>query len=177
MPKLIAVEGPDGAGKSTLLVRLSHDLHFPVYHTGGPPASREMLHSKLEAVQERANSHLFDRVPHISEPIYSRASGKRMYMMEHDLHQALEKLDPIIIYCRLASMANMFRSIDQSKKVHKPRQHLEEVLQNYKSIVEDYDLTMRSLPPRVTVIQFSWETDSYPKLLEKIRAGGARCVV
>lgn len=174
MPKCIIVEGPDGAGKTTLLARLSSDLGRPVYHTGGPPANLEHLEVKLALVAEHSDHFLFDRVPHISEPIYSKATGKETYIPEPRLHDLLEELNPVVVYCRLSSLSTMFESVDREKKPHKPTEHLEDVLRNYKAVVEDYDATMEKLSakPGISVLKYSWEDDSYPALLEQIKCAG-----
>lgn len=167
MTKCIIVEGPDGAGKSTLLKQLERYLGKPVYHTGGPVASEVMFLEKLQEAEDRMGSHLLDRTPHISEPIYARASSRRAFIPEHELHERLRERNPVVIYCRLSSMATMFRKIDRRKKPHKSPEHLAEVMRNYKAIVEDYDLAMSDLRAKgLTVIRYDWENDDLARLVE-----------
>src|SRR5690606_22916145 len=116
MTKCIIVEGPDGAGKTTLLNQLKTYLDKPVFHTGGPVDSEAMFLKKLQEAEERMGSHLLDRTPHISEPIYARASSRRAFVHEHELHERLREINPVVVYCRLSSLTTMFRNIDQSKK-------------------------------------------------------------
>lgn len=169
MNKCIIVEGPDGAGKTTLLKMLQTSLGRPVYHTGGPVDSEAMFRKKLELAESHALSHLLDRTPHISEPIYSRASFRKVFLPEHELHERLKGFSPTIVYCRLASIADMFRYIDRSHKVHKSPEHLAEVMQNYKSIVEDYDRTMESLASLgFTVLPYSWESSPITDLVRAL---------
>lgn len=169
MTKCIIVEGPDGAGKSTLLKRLERYLGKPVYHTGGPVASKVMFLEKLREAEARMESHLLDRTPHISEPIYARAGSRRTFVPEHELHERLRSRNPVVVYCRLSSMATMFRNMDRGKKAHKSPEHLAEVMRNYKAIVEDYDLTMSGLRAKgITVIRYDWENDDLARLVEAL---------
>lgn len=167
MNKCIIVEGPDGAGKTTLLKKLEFYLNKPSYHTGGPVASKAMFLKKLQEAEHRMGSHLLDRTPHISEPIYARASSRRTFVPEHELHERLRRHNPVVIYCRLSSMASMFRNIDRRKKAHKSPEHLAEVMRSYKSIVEDYDLVMSRLPAKgITVVTYDWENCNLARLVE-----------
>lgn len=169
MTKCIIVEGPDGAGKSTLLKQLERYLGKPVYHTGGPVDSEAMFLKKLKEAEARMGSHLLDRTPHISEPIYARASSRRAFVSEYELHERLRERNAIVVYCRLSSMATMFRNIDRGKKAHKNPEHLAEVMRNYKAIVEDYDSTMSALPAKgITVIRYDWENDRVARLVEAL---------
>ena len=169
MTKCIIVEGPDGAGKTTLLNKLEIYLGKSVYHTGGPVDSETMFLKKLQRAEDHMGSHLLDRTPHISEPIYTRAGSRRAFVPEHELHERLQARNPIVVYCRLSSMATMFRNIDQSKKAHKSPKHMEEVMRNYQAIVEDYDLVMSDLPAKgVTVIKYDWENDNIAHLIKAL---------
>lgn len=169
MNKCIIVEGPDGAGKTTLLNELKGYLGKPVYHTGGPVDSKILFLKKLQEAETRMGSHLLDRTPHISEPIYTRTSFRRPFVSEHELLERLREKNPIVVYCRLQSMATMFRNIDQGKKAHKSPEHLEEVMQNYKAIVEEYDSVMSNLLAQgITVIRYDWENDDIALLVKDL---------
>ncbi len=169
MTKCIIVEGPDGAGKTTLLKQLGRYLGKPVYHTGGPVDSETMFLKKLHEAESRMGSHILDRTPHISEPIYARASSRRAFLTEHELHGRLREGNTVVVYCRLSSMATMFRHIDRGKKPHKSPEHLAEVMRNYKAIVEDYDSVMVNLRPQgITVIKYDWENDDIAPLVEAL---------
>jgi len=170
MKRPIVVEGPDGSGKTTLLNRLSRDLNLPVFHTGGPPSSKIMLEQKIKDAVEKSKTHLLDRIPHISDPVYSRISVRNPFISENTLREELKTLNPIVVYCRLASVSEMFKSIDQTKKQHKPKAHLEEVLWRYKSIVDGYDLAFVDIKVRgIETIHYAWNASNYNTLLERVR--------
>lgn len=169
MTKCIIVEGPDGAGKTTLLDQLRVYLGKPVFHTGGPVDSEAMFLKKLQEAEEHMGSHLLDRTPHISEPIYARASSRRAFITEYELHERLREINPVVVFCRLSSMTTMFRNIDRSKKAHKSSEHLEEVMRNYKTIVWDYDLVMADLSAQgITVLRYDWENNNIAHLVETL---------
>lgn len=169
MPKCIIIEGPDGAGKTTLLQKLEKYLDKPVYHTGGPVSSETMFLKKLQEAEGRMGSYLLDRTPHISEPIYARASSRRAFISEHALHERLREHNPVVVYCRLPTISAMFRNIDRRKKAHKSPEHLAEVMRNYKAIVEDYDRTMDDLLAKgITVLRYDWENHDLSSLVEAL---------
>jgi len=169
----VILEGPDGAGKSTLAASLARSLNREVFHSGGPPVNKLILEDKLDEVEQKFDTHVIDRVPHISEPIYSRVSVRRSFIPEFQLHDRLKRFDPIVVYCRLPQMSDMFKAIDRSKKPHKPSQHLEEVLKQYRAVVQDYDITMDLLSKSgVTVIMYAWTQMPVHKLVERLTCAG-----
>lgn len=170
----IILEGPDGSGKSTLAAALSEELGLPVFHTGGPPADETELREKLRNVREGAGRFIFDRTPHISEAVYRRAAQAKPFVDVAQMLRELEELRPVVIYCRLASVSEMYQAISKDKKAHKPQSHLEQVLIQHKAIVDFYDGLMRDLEKRsaATVLRYSWKTDPLRTLVEAIKCAG-----
>lgn len=167
----IIVEGPDGAGKTTLLRQLSVDLGFPVHHTGGPALDASHLQQKIWNLHSRKESHLIDRCPHISEPIYAEAEGRKAHLPLSHLTNDLHSLKPLLIYCRLSSVKQMFQSMDKSKKAHKPAEHLAIVAKRYSEIVEAYDSKMAglSLAKPIKFLKYNWEETPYQSILAEVR--------
>jgi hypothetical protein len=164
----LIVEGPDGAGKTTLLAKLSRDLSRPIFHTGGPPRHREDLLAKLEAMATRP-THFFDRCPHISEPIYAAIADRPAFLSRVALVARLVEMNPVIVYCRRANPADMWRSIDRSAKAHKSPEHLQKVMEDYAEVVKKYDEFFAHPPPELIFFRYDWAVDDYNDLLHKAR--------
>lgn len=176
MLRPIVVEGPDGAGKSTLVDYLAKTLGRSVYHSGGPILSKGVLEDLLTATEAALESRtIVDRAPHISEPIYAKAGFRRQFLRAQLMHSRLAEFSPIVVYCRRASLGDMFKSIDRTPKPHKPAKHLEDVLRDYRDLVFDYDKTMIMLPkdhPKIQVIRYDWATSTPSALLRDISCVG-----
>lgn len=76
----IIIEGPDGSGKSTLAEFLASNLHWPIVHSPGPPASQEEFEGRVR-VALTCQRTIFDRHPIISETVYGQVRG-RCYAMD-----------------------------------------------------------------------------------------------
>jgi thymidylate kinase len=158
---LIIAEGPDGSGKSTLIKNLAHIFNFPIYHSGGPKTT-ERMYEVLKELETMANSdqtYLVDRVPFISELVYSKAFDRKPVI-------AIEKLFsyfilPIkIIYCKIdqqTALANMSREF----KVHKPAEHLKMVEINHAKIAAEYISLMDVLEDiGIEIFDYDWTIDN-----------------
>lgn len=166
----VIIEGPDGAGKSTLAKRLAVHLGVEVFHSGGPPMDIKHLQLKMDKIKKNYRSHVIDRTPHISEPIYAPVNGRRVFIPIDVLHKELSDLKPLIIYCRLKSAVDMFKAIDRSKKLHKSPEHLREVMEQYSKVVQKYDADFGVIKnlPGVDVIQYDWNLSPIAKLLGEV---------
>jgi len=170
----VIVEGPDGAGKTTLLERLADDLDLPVYHTGGPITTMDQLRKKLADMRKRRRTHLFDRCPHISDPIYAAAANRKPVMDSEVIRDLLAwEFSPVVVYCRRSSVQSMFDSISDSKKAHKSEEHLALVRSRFSMVVQMYDELFQEKTPGVLVLRHDWEFDSYPELLEKVQCAAS----
>ena len=139
---LIIVEGPDGSGKSTLVRSLVSVLGLHPHHTGGPIRSKGEMITRLAGVSQAVESHpagvILDRHPAISDEIYKSVSGDPLAMNQDMLDGYLLDARPLIVFCGLESMSEMWRMIDRTNKPHKPPSHLDQVLRDYKKVVEGY---------------------------------------
>jgi energy-coupling factor transporter ATP-binding protein EcfA2 len=143
MPRLIIVEGPDGSGKTTLCRYIAGVTKREYYHTGGPPSTKQGMEENLATLRNKHRTHpqglVVDRHPAISDPIYAEVNNRVLLLSKDRLEHAMDELDPIVVFCRIASIREMFMSIDKTNKPHKPVTHLAEVLENYKQVVTMYD--------------------------------------
>lgn len=165
----IFVEGPDGSGKSTLLRQLSEDLALPIFHTGGPPKTKNELLDRLGRIEETRFKNLFDRAPYISEIIYRTAEGGTLFVPQGALLDRFASLRPLVVYCYLSSPGAMEKQISQSPKAHKSPQHLEMVLRQYPKIIAHYNLIFSVLKKQILVLPYDWQRDRYSQLLETIK--------
>lgn len=170
MHRLIVVEGPDGAGKSTLLSRLGEDLGRLVVHSGGPPADMSAWINKLALVWGCVGRlAILDRIPHISERVYGPIGGRQMEE-GFVLMRELIEIDPIVVYCRLPSVMEMFGAMDTRPKTHKPIEHTTNVLNNFQTIVRSYDTIIKEcIDNGIEVIPYSWKDNDYDQLVEKLK--------
>ena len=170
----IIIEGPDGAGKTTLLERLAEDMDLPVFHTGGPILTMDQLRKKLEDMRKRRRTHLFDRCPHISDPIYAKAAGRRPVMDAEIIRDLLAwELSPVIVYCRLEATAHMLELVSGKVKAHKSPEHLAMVQTKYLDIVDDYDNLFADRTPGVLVLRYDWQHSDYKSLREKLKCAAS----
>jgi len=170
MPRLIVVEGPDGAGKSTLLKKLERDLGRPVFHTGGPPATYADWSMKMARIWSLLNrAALVDRMPHISEEVYSKAFDREPSDPIDVLRGEIDEFNPLVIYCRVSSIQAMMNAISRSPKSHKSADHLAEVLANFPRLVWCYDKRFEDPRLQKRTIRYSWPDDKYEDLLKRIK--------
>lgn len=173
MRKLVVIEGPDGSGKSTLVKALAAMFGWPVHHSGGPPRTKADLERKFTdleaALSSSASGLVLDRHPAISEPIYRAAAGEVCMMTPAVMLYRLAALKPVVVYCRLTSMTEMWQSIDRSSKPHKPAAHLEQVLRDYQTVVSKYDLTFSDPDLGFPVLRYNWKTQPLRHLVENIK--------
>jgi len=164
----IIVEGPDGSGKSTLAKKLSLDFGLPIHHPGGPPINRDEFLGRVNFYTQNKDKYIFDRCPHISELVYPKATGRLGVLSPSILYSQLEAMDPLVIYCRRRRIRDMWESIDLNYKPHKPKEHLVDVLKQFKDIVEGYDQIFRTLR-KSHYLTYDWDEIPYTNLLEEIR--------
>lgn len=172
MQRHVILEGPDGGGKSTLAEGLSRLTSCKVIHTGGPPVSKDAFLHKFEIMSNAPEGTVFDRCPHISEPIYAQMDGRRVFVPPSELLQKLIQLNAIIVYCRIRSEEQMFKLMYRgNKKLHKSPTYIMEVAKNYKHIVSLYEQSIKQLKAdrRLNVINYDYEQQSPALLLAQIQ--------
>lgn len=113
---------------------------------------------------------IFDRTPHIGNPIYSRNGGRDGFIPEEELHDRLvTRVNPLVVYCRLDSPDKMLGRISRKQtKSWKSPEQFEIVKEHFHNIVKDYDRVMDLLKSRLVVIPYDYERDSYEILLHRL---------
>lgn len=171
MSRMIVVEGADGAGKSSLVAKLGRDLNRETIHAGGPPKDEKEWAERCAKFYGMSNQPvILDRIPFISEQIYGPLYGRSSQYRFEELTRDLVFINPVIVYCRLATPEEMFQRIDLGMKDHKPSAHMQLVLDNHYRIVNDYDNAMRRFKfvNSLDVIRYNWFTEPYAYLLKEL---------
>lgn len=130
--------------------------------------SRADLEVRLERV-EAVKGGLFDRTPHISNPIYAATGGRDGFIPEPELRDRLLSIEPILVYCRMRSEERMLESMSRAAKLHKPAEHVEKVIWAYPEVVRLYDLTMALYETQIPVIRFDRDFDLPGNVLNILR--------
>jgi thymidylate kinase len=166
---LIILEGADGNGKTTLLKQLQRDTNLPIFYSGGPKTS-EVMFNMLEGLEKRAEeeqTYLCDRVPFISEIVYSSSMGRQPVIGITELMDYWN-LPIKVIYCRLQNSDEALANMSRETKAHKPLEHTKNVEKYYDNIVEGYDYIMENMEKQgVDVFEYDWKNpEHYAQLME-----------
>ena len=156
---MIIAEGPDGGGKTTLLEAIARSGTREVHHSGGPPADVEELMHRMADILEKADTHVFDRFPLISEyvygtitrPIEPRTSYKSLVMR---MVSFSARVNPVIVYCRPPLKTLIDYAPLLVAKAHKPESHVENVKQQIVKITDFYDGLIMLLRPIFTILDY-----------------------
>ena len=170
---LIVLEGPDGNGKSTLIQQLYEDFGIPKYSSGGPKSKERMIEvlKELTDMAYSSTRYLVDRVPYISEPIYSKAFGRKPVMLKKIL-ESYYRLPQKIIFCHIGDQKQALANMSREHKSHKPLEHLLGVEKNHSKITDLYENLMDDLEHKGSnIFEYDWTNPThYPQLKEWIRA-------
>ncbi len=164
---MIIIEGPDNAGKSTLAAILSKTFNLPIHHAGGPPKNYDEIMERSNYILNNSSGFIFDRVPFISEPVYSILRNYNLFADEFEVYNRLKKLKPIIIYCRPPD--NIILDLTtHGVKDWDDLDHLLGVSNNIKKLVDRYDEVMNSsyLPP---CRLYDYTSDGIDNLIEWVK--------
>lgn len=166
--RVIVMEGVDGSGKSTLAAELVKDFKLELVHTGGFLKDRQAFldREKDKGLLNATAGRVYDRVPYISDLVYSFLEAREPIVQDYDVRRFLDQVNPIIIYCRLSSAAEMYDNISMEKKAHKSAEHMEKVKAAHPALLASYDKVIHDLGlhHRAMILRFNWKLDSYSSL-------------
>ena len=167
----MVLEGPDGAGKSTLLEELSHFLGRKKTHTGGPCYNKEDLVRRMEEIEQH-NNGLFDRVCHISNPIYCQAENRDAFFTVQEYWEQLALFDPVVVYVNLNDPRKLRKNISREPKPHKPPEYTDWVVANSGRISTYYEIYMRSVRDltNVRMLHYDYEHTGRKRFLSNLTA-------
>jgi thymidylate kinase len=156
---IIVVEGPDGAGKSTLMGELAkHPAinSFTVWHAGGPVRSVVDYQQRIEYIKLHANM-IMDRIPCLSELVYCSILGRSLPVPANRLWNDLVRLNPIIVYCSLASSKVMLALMAASKP-YKPPEYYAQLREHHAEVCEKYRMLIgEATRARLRVVHANWQ--------------------
>ena len=166
---MLVFEGPDNSGKTTLASYVSHELGIPLYHFGKPPKNVKDLEQRIEFLLNNHDQYIFDRIPLVSEPVYSVLRDHNMMNLlsgEAEYYTIFRELNPLLIYCRPPT------EVILEGHVGKPDEDLVHVFmveENARLLIKRYDAVMSSeyMPPHW---RYDYTTQEHDVLIPKIRA-------
>jgi adenylate kinase family enzyme len=162
---IIALEGADGAGKSTLSKRIQEDTGIIPIHSGKPKDQKEMkdLVSKLKGYSDSNDLFIIDRVPWISERIYSKVFGRDLNLDYQEI-QACENFNHLVIFVNPQKYM-----VDRSFKPHKNKEFTNLVIKNHDEIVQLYRDIMLEYSQKHKVFYYDWsDPNQYQNVLDLI---------
>lgn len=166
---MLIFEGPDNSGKSTIASYVSHELGIPLWHFGKPPSTVEQLRKRIHFMLDNKDFLIFDRIPLISEPVYSMLRNKNLMSSLTDsgevYYKKLRDIKPIIVYCR-PPLGTIIEAFHHGKE-YDTKEHLASVEEKQIALINRYDEIMRDsrLPPHWN---FDYTTQEHDSFLEKI---------
>lgn len=142
---MLIFEGPDNSGKSTIAAHAAHELGIPLHHFGGPPKHVSELITRIKFMFYYRDKYIFDRVPLISEQVYSILRPVNLINQLDDdkvtsFYKELREIEPVIVYCR--PPLEILLDTAHAKKEHDTPEHINKVLANTREIVDRYDQVM-----------------------------------
>jgi adenylate kinase family enzyme len=162
---IIALEGADGAGKSTLSKRIQEDTGIIPIHSGKPKDQKEMkdLVSKLKGYSDSNDLFIIDRVPWISERIYSKVFGWTSNLDNQGI-ESCEKFNHAIIFLNPQKYM-----VNKSFKPYKSKEFIDQVIKNHDKIVKLYIDTMSEYSQKHDVLYYDWsDPNQYQNVLNLI---------
>jgi cytidylate kinase len=148
---IIILEGPDGSGKTTLAKKIAKRFDGNRIHTGGKMYTSKEFHKRVDyliTLSKGSAVNVIDRVPWISEMVYSKALSREPLAPEHKMLKLMKIIRQKVIYCRPSTLSIDSMIVDPNK-THKSREFYETIKSNYPKIVDGYDnLFSMTLPFR-----------------------------
>ena len=171
---MLVFEGPDNSGKSTIASYISYQLDIPVYHFGAPPRTAGELRSRITEMFKVRHDFIFDRIPLISEPVYSLIKDIPLseYITEEDFEQ-LRSIRPIIVYCRPPDYVVLEKDC-RNLKAHDEPDYLERIENNKRLLLNRYDEVM-GLPVLPHHLNYDYTKQEHDLLLIELRKKLIEC--
>lgn len=162
---IIAIEGADGAGKSTLSKRIQKDTGIIPIHSGKPKDQKEMsdLINKLKNYSDSDDLFIIDRVPWISERVYSKVFGWVSNVNDQDI-ELCEKFNHVIIFLNPQTY-----TVNKSFKPYKNQEFIDQVIKNHDKIVKLYKTIILEYSQRHEVLYYDWsDPNQYQNVINLI---------
>jgi len=154
----IIFEGPDGSGKSFAAERCSLAANVFVHHSGGSPKNPIEFFNRI-AEQLGEDEVIFDRFSIISELVYGKVLRDDCLLYPSYWTRLIKH--PVVYF---RPPIQVLLSTKLENKPHKSKKQVQEVINKYKQIVDQYDFLMKAIPH----IKF----DRYNQKIEELE----RCV-
>jgi hypothetical protein len=170
----IILEGPDGSGKSHLFKTMTEVWGLPSSgHDGAAPKSKKEALQRLDETM-RQGPKVRDRIPAISDIVYSQALGREMFLPRATYEMWLKDSNPFVIYCRPPTEVILRQDI--KVKPYKSAEFCEMIHKARPRIIKTYDEVVSDIRRVCTVWSYDWtNSKDLSGLLYFLRKTGAVC--
>lgn len=167
---IIVLEGPDGSGKTTLAKQIAKRFNGNRIHTGGKMYTSKEYDTRVEYLRMLSKGttvNVIDRVPWISEMIYSKALSRTPLASKEKMVDDMKTIDHKVIYCRPSSLT-IDKMVEDPNKAHKDEEFYELIRNRYETIMKGYDILFSAKLP-FNNIKYDYDKDHVSKVYNFIK--------